>query len=84
MGTSAAISEFKSHLSKYLRDVQNGDEITILDHNRPVAKVIPIRPVKENQKLTIIPAKTKKLVDMKLDIKLKRDPAELIREDRDL
>ena len=81
--STAAVSEFKAHLSEYLRHVQNGDEITILDHKRPIAKVIPIKAKRETHKLRIIPAKTKKLVDIRANVKLRKDPAAYIREDRD-
>ena len=35
----AAISEIKNHLSAYLKKVQEGESVLILDHNRPVARL---------------------------------------------
>jgi prevent-host-death family protein len=36
------IAELKSKLSEFLRVVQGGESITILDRNRPVAHIVPI------------------------------------------
>lgn len=84
MSTTAAVSEFKSHLSKYLRDVQNGEEITILDHKRPVAKVVPIAPAKEKPKLVVIPAQQKGFRDIRPQgVKLTVDPAQYVIDDRE-
>lgn len=35
--------QLKSRLSRYLRQVEAGDSLTVTVRNRPVAKVIPIR-----------------------------------------
>ena len=40
---SVGIRDAKMHLSKYLKMVQQGAEITITDRGRPVGKIIPIR-----------------------------------------
>lgn len=37
------IAELKSRLSEFLRIVQGGESIAILDRNRPVAQIIPVR-----------------------------------------
>ena len=36
--------QLKSQLARYLREVEAGDSFTVTVRNRPVAKVIPIRP----------------------------------------
>ncbi len=36
------IAELKAHLSRELRRVAEGHSVTILDHKRPVAMIIPI------------------------------------------
>ncbi len=36
-----SISSLKAHLSSELKKVQNGMRITVLDHKRPVAELIP-------------------------------------------
>ncbi len=37
------IAELKSRLSEFLRVVQNGESIAVLDRNRAVAHIVPIR-----------------------------------------
>lgn len=37
------IAELKSRLSEFLRAVRDGDTVTILDRNKPVAKIVPIQ-----------------------------------------
>ena len=38
---SISISKFKTHLSAELKDLANHGELVVLDHSRPVARVIP-------------------------------------------
>ena len=38
------VREAKIHLSKLLKMVQRGTEITLTDRDRPVGKIIPIQP----------------------------------------
>lgn len=35
------ISQFKLHLGKYIKEVKAGHEITVLDRESPVAKLVP-------------------------------------------
>ncbi len=35
------VAEFKARLSEYLRAVKKGHTLTISDHDRPVARVVP-------------------------------------------
>jgi len=37
-----SISKFKTHLSSELKKVRNGTGIVVLDHNYPVAELIPV------------------------------------------
>jgi len=84
MTSSAAVSEFKSHLSEYLRRVQRGDEIIILDHKRPVAKVVPIEPIEKRPRFEVIPAKKKTFKDIRpKGVVLTVDPAQYVIEDRE-
>jgi prevent-host-death family protein len=50
---SAAISEFKAHMSEYIGRVKAGEEIVVTERGKPVARVIPVRPYEhgENQML---------------------------------
>lgn len=40
--TSVGIRDAKIHLSRYLKLVQQGEEIVITDHGRPIGKIVPI------------------------------------------
>jgi len=42
-----AIRELKNHLSKYLKQVQTGTEITITTHGKPIARFCQLEPAKE-------------------------------------
>jgi prevent-host-death family protein len=41
---SVGIAELKARLSEYLRTVRQGGTITILDRDRPVARIVPVAP----------------------------------------
>ena len=36
------IAELKNHLSRYLRVVRAGEEVEVMDRNRPIARLTPI------------------------------------------
>ncbi len=40
---SASVSELKALLSKYLSQVEAGEEVVVTDRGKPIAKIIPIR-----------------------------------------
>ena len=73
----------RDSLSEYLRHVQNGDEITILDHKRPVAKVIPITPASEPYRLTSRAPLQKGFRDIRPNVKIDIDPADYVAQDRE-
>ncbi len=77
------IANFKSHLSSYLKQVKGGSEVVILDRDRPIAKVIPIREKRE--KIKVRKAKIKGgFKNWKFTgIKARVDVVKLLREDRD-
>jgi antitoxin (DNA-binding transcriptional repressor) of toxin-antitoxin stability system len=37
------IAELKSRLSEYLRAVRNGETISVLDRETPIAQIVPVR-----------------------------------------
>lgn len=39
--TDVRIAELKAHLSEHLRSVRNGDTVTVLDRDTPVARLVP-------------------------------------------
>lgn len=44
--STVAIAKLKASLSAYLRRVQKGEEVTITDHGRPVARILAIPDMK--------------------------------------
>jgi prevent-host-death family protein len=36
------IAELKDQLSRYLREVERGEEVEVTDRNRPVARIVPL------------------------------------------
>lgn len=38
---TVGVAEFKAKLSEYLRSVRRGHELTILDREQPIARVVP-------------------------------------------
>lgn len=39
---TAAVSELKAFLSKYLSKVKTGEEVIVTDRGKPIAKIVPI------------------------------------------
>lgn len=37
------VNEVREHLAKYLAEAEMGEEILITKHNRPVARLMPVR-----------------------------------------
>jgi prevent-host-death family protein len=40
---TAAVSELKALLSKYLMKVKAGEEVIVTDRGKPIAKIVPIK-----------------------------------------
>jgi prevent-host-death family protein len=53
--TEVNIAQLKARFSEYLRAVREGQEITIKDRDRAVAKIVPLQPPRR-EKLEIRPA----------------------------
>jgi prevent-host-death family protein len=45
------VRDLKNQLSRYLKRVQNGEEIVVTEHDRPVAKIIPAKPLEVRRML---------------------------------
>ena len=73
------IAELKARLSEHLRSVRNGDTLTVLDRETPIARIVPYAP----QPLDIRKAK-KRLRDLKLPAKpaKRTDSVALLVQDR--
>jgi prevent-host-death family protein len=38
------IAQLKSQLSRHLRAVERGEEIEVTDRDRPIARIVPVKP----------------------------------------
>jgi prevent-host-death family protein len=43
---TVTIADLKNNLSRYLREVRRGEEVTVLSRDIPVARLIPVEPVR--------------------------------------
>jgi prevent-host-death family protein len=77
--SNVRIADLKARLSEHLRSVRNGDTITVLDRDTPVARIVPYTA----QPLEVRRAK-RKLRDLKLPRKLSKrtDSVGVLVEDR--
>jgi prevent-host-death family protein len=73
------IADLKARLSEHLRSVRNGDSLTVLDRNTPIARIVPYAAAS----LEVRKA-TRRLRDLKLPAKPKTatDSVALLIEDR--
>jgi antitoxin (DNA-binding transcriptional repressor) of toxin-antitoxin stability system len=46
---SVNIGELKAHLSAHIQLVRGGEEVLILDRNKPVARLVPIRAAERSE-----------------------------------
>ena len=73
------ISNLKAKLSENLEKVKNGEIVTVYDRNTPVAQIIPF---KKNRRKLQVRKPVAKLIDMKLNLKIDFDPAEIVAANR--
>ena len=79
------IATLKAKLAQYLRIVKGGEEIVVLDHKMPVARIIPIEESLKSLPSTKPKADFSGIVNMKvppLEKKPKVDIMTLLLEDR--
>lgn len=50
--TSVRIAQLKDHLSEHLRAVEAGGEITVLDRDRPIARIVPVATPRPTPRMT--------------------------------
>jgi prevent-host-death family protein len=76
------IADLKSRLSEYLRAVRRGETIAVLDHQTPVAQIVPVRErvlrVREPAPGTPAPNR----IPLPKPLNLKIDIAQLLLEER--
>jgi prevent-host-death family protein len=41
---SVRIAQLKDHLSEHLRAVEAGEEVLVMDRERPIARIVPMAP----------------------------------------
>lgn len=46
---SAGVAELKARLSEYLARVKAGEEVLVTDRGRPVARLVPVGPVPDDE-----------------------------------
>lgn len=46
--TSVGVAKLKASLSAYLAKVKAGHDITVTEHGRPIARLVPVSPADEN------------------------------------
>jgi prevent-host-death family protein len=49
--TEVTIHEAKTHLSRLIQDVLNGEEVIITRNHQPVAKLVPVAKAKRGRQL---------------------------------
>ncbi|MBI2982489.1 MAG: type II toxin-antitoxin system Phd/YefM family antitoxin [Deltaproteobacteria bacterium] len=57
--TKLNIHEAKTHLSRYLKKVAEGEEILLCKNGHPVAKIIPFPPKKPRRLIGLLKGKIK-------------------------
>lgn len=80
------IRELRNHLSRYLDQVRRGEEITITDRGRAVAKILPMSGERKIDRLIaeglVLPARKPKSADLPPPIKINGTVSDLIIEQR--
>ena len=51
MSKTVGIRELKTHLSRYVREVRDGDEILVSERGRIIARLSPVEPRSETARL---------------------------------
>ena len=77
------IADLKAHLSRYLRAVQAGHSIAVLDRQTPLAHIVPVRDkatLKIRKPLPGSPAPNR--VPLPKPLKIKDDVVEVLLEER--
>lgn len=80
------IRELRNHLSRYLDQVRRGEEITITDRGRAVARILPVSGERTIDRLIaqglVLPARRPKRADLPPPIKAKGTVSDLVAEQR--
>jgi prevent-host-death family protein len=95
MSKAVGIRELKTHLSRYVREVKDGEEILVSERGRIIARLAPVEPQSETARLQnlllklsaegqiILPTVLKKMARPKRRKKVKGAPfSDAVLEDR--
>uniref|UniRef100_E6QVF6 Antitoxin n=1 Tax=mine drainage metagenome TaxID=410659 RepID=E6QVF6_9ZZZZ len=75
---AVSLAQAKAHLSELMDNVESGEEVVITRHGRPVARVLPINPIKQMLSL-------QRLAELRQQVPAWRgSSAEMLRELRDV
>lgn len=80
---SVGVAELKARLSEYLRAVRRGHDLTIMDRDRPIARVVPFverSPLIVREPLTSYVSLGE--IPVPAPVRLRTDPVELLLADR--
>lgn len=84
--TSVRVALLKSRLSEYLRRVRNGHEITVLDRDTPIARIVPYRAQPTRLKVRMPAPDAPRLQDVPLlpPLEIEGDIVTLLLEERQM
>lgn len=82
----AGVRELRDHLSRYLALVRDGEEITVTDHGRAVARLVPLDGPRTLDRLIaeglVTPGRTAKRPRSGRALKVKGSVSDLVAEQR--
>lgn len=79
---TVTVSEFKAHISGYLRSIREGARVVISNRDRPVAEVVPYQP-DQDVPLAVRAPKAGPFQLPRSRVHIRHDPLEFLLEDRD-
>ena len=78
-----AVADLKTHLSRYLSQVKEGEELLVTSTGKTIARIVPVEPreksVEELEQLGIIRAAGKRLSKGFWSLPRPDDPGDLVR-----
>lgn len=78
-----AVADLKTHLSRYLSRVKEGEELLVTSTGKTIARIVPVEPreksVEELEQLGIIKAARKRLSKDFWSLPRPDDPGDLVR-----
>jgi len=78
-----AVADLKTHLSRYLSRVREGEELLVTSTGKTIARIVPVGPreksIEELEQLGIIKAARKRLPEDFWSLPRPDDPGDLVR-----